>query len=189
MNDFQVPIWPTIAYYANIHCVKSVRIQSYSVPYFPAIRLNTERCRVSVRIQSKWRKIQSRRTPNTDTFRAVIVSSVVRDQAQGSWLLRIAKSFNFLVFLISSFIALTEDFFLLLNLYIYRTSLGSVFFFNHVCEKLGITKSQEGHMVSSFLLSTIWSLCFNGIQGNNLRPSYLSLSRFLFFSRERSGKR
>ena len=26
-----------------IHCVKSVRIQSYSGPYFPAFRLNKER--------------------------------------------------------------------------------------------------------------------------------------------------
>ena len=129
MNDFQVPFWPTIAYYANIHCVKSVRIQSYSVPYFPAIRLNTERCRVSLRIQSEWRKIQSRITPNTDTFQAVIVSSVVRDEAQGSRLLRIAKSFNFLVFLISFFIALTEDFFCCCLIYIFTELLWEVCFF------------------------------------------------------------
>ena len=33
--------------------VKSVRIQSYSGPYFSAFGLNTKRYRVSLRIQSK----------------------------------------------------------------------------------------------------------------------------------------
>ena len=35
------------------HCVKSVRIWSYSGPYFPALGLNTERYPVSLRIQSE----------------------------------------------------------------------------------------------------------------------------------------
>ena len=34
------------------HCVKRVRIRSYSGPHFPALRLNTERYSVSLRIQS-----------------------------------------------------------------------------------------------------------------------------------------
>ena len=34
-----------LAYYKRIHCVKSVGIQSYSGPLFPAFRLNTEICR------------------------------------------------------------------------------------------------------------------------------------------------
>ena len=34
----------------NIHCVKSVRIRSYSGPCFPAFGLNTERYSVSLRI-------------------------------------------------------------------------------------------------------------------------------------------
>ena len=34
------------------HCVKSVRIRSYSGPHFPAFRLNTGRYGVSLRIQS-----------------------------------------------------------------------------------------------------------------------------------------
>ena len=46
--------------------MKSVRIQSYSGPHFPAFGLNTEK--VSLRIQSKCGKIRTRITPNTDTF-------------------------------------------------------------------------------------------------------------------------
>ena len=34
----------------HFHCVKSVRIQSYSSPYFPAFGLNTKRYGVSLRI-------------------------------------------------------------------------------------------------------------------------------------------
>ena len=48
--------------------VKSIRIRSYSGPYLPAFGLNTERYRVSLRIQSKCKKIWTRITPNTDTF-------------------------------------------------------------------------------------------------------------------------
>ena len=64
-----------------IHCVKSVRIRSYSGPHFSAFGLNTERCRVSLRIQSRCRKMQSRITPNTDTFHAVI--SVHKKKSKG----------------------------------------------------------------------------------------------------------
>ena len=53
----------------HLHCVKSVHIQNYSDPHFPAFRLNTERYKVSFRIQSKCDRI----TPNTDTFLAVLV--------------------------------------------------------------------------------------------------------------------
>ena len=42
-----------------------------SGPYFPTFGLNTERYRVSLRIQSEFTKIRSRITPNTDTFHAV----------------------------------------------------------------------------------------------------------------------
>ena len=56
------------------HCVKCVRIRSYSGPYFPAFRLNTERYGVSLLIQSECGKIRTRITPNTDTFHAVVVS-------------------------------------------------------------------------------------------------------------------
>ena len=50
------------------HCVKSVRIWSYSGPHFPAFGLNTERYGESLRIQSECGKIRTRITPNTNTF-------------------------------------------------------------------------------------------------------------------------
>ena len=51
---------------------ESVRIRSYSGPYFPAFGLNMERYEVSFRIQPECGKIKTRITPNTDTFRAVL---------------------------------------------------------------------------------------------------------------------
>ena len=50
------------------HCVKGVRIWSYSGPYFPAFGLNVERWVVSVRNLSEYGEIRTRITPNTDTF-------------------------------------------------------------------------------------------------------------------------
>ena len=49
-------------------CAKSVRIRSYSGPYFPALGLNTWRYIVSLRIQSECGKIRTRTTPSTDNF-------------------------------------------------------------------------------------------------------------------------
>ena len=48
------------------HCVKSVRIRSYSGLYFATFGLNTERSPYS----PKCGKIRTRITPNTDTFHA-----------------------------------------------------------------------------------------------------------------------
>ena len=56
----------------EIHCVKSVRIRSFSGQYFSAFMLNTGRYSVSLRIESECEKIQARKTPNMDTFHAVI---------------------------------------------------------------------------------------------------------------------
>ena len=53
------------------HCIKSVRIRSYSGPYFPAFGLTTERYEVSLHIQFECWKMWTRITPNTDTFYAV----------------------------------------------------------------------------------------------------------------------
>ena len=53
------------------HCMKSVRIRNYSGPNFPAFGLNTKRYSVSLRIQSESGRMQTRITPNTDTFYAV----------------------------------------------------------------------------------------------------------------------
>ena len=53
--------------YGYVRWEKSVRIQSYSGPHFPAFGLNIEKTpRLS--IQSEWGKIRSRITLNTDTF-------------------------------------------------------------------------------------------------------------------------
>ena len=63
------------AFKKELHCVKSVRIQRYSGPYFPAFRLNTERYGVSIHIPSECGKIETRITPNTDTFHEVLIQS------------------------------------------------------------------------------------------------------------------
>ena len=49
----------------EIHCVKGVRIWSYSGPHFPAFGLNTF---VLLRIQSECGKMWTRITPNTDNL-------------------------------------------------------------------------------------------------------------------------
>ena len=56
-----------ITSFTHTHCMKSVPIRSYSGPYFPAFRLNTEIYSVSLRIQCKCEKIRTRITPNIDT--------------------------------------------------------------------------------------------------------------------------
>ena len=52
----------------GLHCVKSVRIRSYSGPHFPVFGLN---------IQSECGKMQTRITPNTDTFSAVLLTGII----------------------------------------------------------------------------------------------------------------
>ena len=51
----------------TLHCLKSVRIQSYSGPHFPAFGLNTERYGV----RSECGKMRTRITLNMDIFHAV----------------------------------------------------------------------------------------------------------------------
>ena len=67
-NDFR--FFPILI--GKIHCVKSVRIRSYSGPYFLAFGLYTERHGVSLHIQSECGKIRTRITRNIDTFHEVI---------------------------------------------------------------------------------------------------------------------
>ena len=52
------------------HCVKSVRIRSYSALHFPAFGLNMERYSASLCMQSQCGKIRTRITQSTDTFYA-----------------------------------------------------------------------------------------------------------------------
>ena len=56
----------------QVHCVKNVRIWSFSGPYFPAFGLNKQRYFVSLCIQSKFGKMWSRKTPNMGPFHAVV---------------------------------------------------------------------------------------------------------------------
>ena len=51
---------------------ESVRVWSFSRPYFPAFGLNTEKYGVSLRIQFECGKIRTRKTKNTDTFHPVL---------------------------------------------------------------------------------------------------------------------
>ena len=44
-----------------LYCVKSIRIWSFSGPYFPAFGLNTEIYSVTLRIQSKCGKIMDQK--------------------------------------------------------------------------------------------------------------------------------
>ena len=59
----------------DFHCANSSRIQSYSVPYFPKFGLNTERYFVYLRIQSECGKIRTGKTPNRNSFHAVILTN------------------------------------------------------------------------------------------------------------------
>ena len=65
-----------VSLYLTVHCLKSVRIRSFSDPYFPAFGLNTERYSAFLLIQSGYEKTRTRKVPNTDTFHTVIVVSV-----------------------------------------------------------------------------------------------------------------
>ena len=60
----------------KIPCVESGRIWSYSDPYFPIFGLNKERYELSLHIQSKYAKIRTRITPNTDISHAVIIYGI-----------------------------------------------------------------------------------------------------------------
>ena len=64
---------PTIAF----HCVKSVRIRGYSGAYFPAFGLNTKRYPVPLCIQSKYGKMRTKITLNTDTFYAAFTTLIL----------------------------------------------------------------------------------------------------------------
>ena len=60
-----------LATYVYFHCVNIVCIRSCSGPHFSAFELNMERYGLSLRIQFKYGKMQTRITPNTGTFYAV----------------------------------------------------------------------------------------------------------------------
>ena len=58
--------------YNHCHCMKSVRIQRVSGPYFPALGLNTERDGESIFLYSvQMPENAGQKTSNTDTFLVV----------------------------------------------------------------------------------------------------------------------
>ena len=67
---FDIGVYTTWMKIYNWILRKKCPHRSYSGPHFPAFGLNTERCGVSLHIQSECGKMQSRITPNTDAFPA-----------------------------------------------------------------------------------------------------------------------
>ena len=64
--------WKTFITFSVVdYCIKSVCIRRFLGPYFLAFGLNTEIYRENFRIQSECRRIQTRKTLNTDTFYTV----------------------------------------------------------------------------------------------------------------------
>ena len=71
----------------NFHCIKTVRIQSYSCPHFsphfPAFGLNTERYSVPISILSECskmrEKMRTRITPNKVSFYAVFIFALKKN--------------------------------------------------------------------------------------------------------------
>ena len=65
----QIKIYSIYFYFLQYsHCLRRVRIRSYSGLYFPSFGLNTEKYIVSLRIQAEYGKIRTTITLNTDTF-------------------------------------------------------------------------------------------------------------------------
>ena len=60
----------------GVHYIKSVRIRNFSDPHFPTFRLTKEIYSVNIRIQSQCGKIRTRKTPDTDTFYAVVLRTL-----------------------------------------------------------------------------------------------------------------
>ena len=71
MSIFLLFVSARVLFVSAFHSVKRVRIRSYSGPHFPAFGLNTERYAVSLRIQSKCGKMQTRITPKKDALYVV----------------------------------------------------------------------------------------------------------------------
>ena len=59
------------------HCIKSVRIRSFSGSYFPVFGLNAEKYGISFRVQSESGNMQTRKALNTDTFYSMTFMNIV----------------------------------------------------------------------------------------------------------------
>ena len=84
-----------VSFQDAIHCVKSVRIRSFSGLCFPAFGLKTERYELSLCIQSKCGKMWTRKTPNTDTLYAVILIVFLCLKYDGSLRVQYVSSVSF----------------------------------------------------------------------------------------------
>ena len=68
--------WPKRGNNYKLYCKVCVHIWSLSGLHFPPFALNMEICGVSLHMQSKCRKLQTRTTLNTDIFHAVNVIKI-----------------------------------------------------------------------------------------------------------------
>ena len=59
------------------HCIKKIRIRRFFDRYFPTFGLKTEIYKINHSIQSKWGKIRTRKTPNTDKFYSVAIITTI----------------------------------------------------------------------------------------------------------------
>ena len=66
--------------FSATHYVKSVHMRCFFGLYFPVFGLNTEIYRVNPRIMSEFRKIRTRKTPNTDNFHAMTITASCTSQ-------------------------------------------------------------------------------------------------------------
>ena len=65
--------------------MRSVRIRSFSGPYFPKFGLNTEFYFVNLRIQDECGRIRVRKTPNTEIFHAMCSPLVNIESIENHW--------------------------------------------------------------------------------------------------------
>ena len=68
LKEFWINLWDI---YSKITARKMSKYGVFSAPYFPVFRPHTEIYRVDLRVQSKYGKIGTRKTPYLDTFYAV----------------------------------------------------------------------------------------------------------------------
>ena len=66
----------------DVHCVKSVRIGSYSGLHFPAFKLNMERYSVSFCLQSECGKLRTRITPNMELITQLPTCTILWKQKE-----------------------------------------------------------------------------------------------------------
>ena len=69
----------------SYYCMKSVPTRRFSGLHFPAFRLNTDIYSVSLRIQSEYAKIRTRKTPNANNFHVTYVTIFILIRVKKNW--------------------------------------------------------------------------------------------------------